>query len=426
MRSIRDQLNEAGYSIPDAKGDFGFEIETEVNSPLDYPTGFLKEIPHKYHHYWDFPGMMEFKGHYDGSLRGFGVEFVFRKPMAYEASDDALRKFGALTHGVPFIQGSPGTSVHVHMNLAKHSWCTLGNFLTAYSLVENVLAVFAGPTRTSNLFALPLRCAEVNHSTMVDIFTGIEAGKITGIQQLSDESHKYAAMNLAPLYRLGSVESRLMRGTTDPDLLRLWLKILNELLEFSQLSGLTPRDVVEEYNVSPDGILRMVFPTTYSHLPDEPLLMTPRSVFYAAWLADCVKDWGGLELPAPKKPRSKQKSDFPAPSAYPMYLTKTDVYIFTSHTGAMQNKFIEQNLPLIIPGKGTAHWNDFEGKWVIMSPPSPAVASTGWIANPYVTGLATAAYSLSESDGPDEPEDYDDSHDDSDDLDLTDQPYEEF
>lgn len=302
-RSIAEELNEYGYKIPKTKGDFGLEIETEVLGLSSYPQGSIIQIPQKGHHLWDFPGLPEFKGHEDGSLRNFGVEFVLRNPMSYEDADRAVAKFGEVFGGVPFMKDSPGTSVHVHINLAKHSWCTLGNFLTAYSLVENLLSVFAGPTRTSNLFALPLRCAEDNHTAMVDIFTGIEAGRISGVQKLSDESHKYAAMNLAPLYRLGSVESRLMRGVTDADTIRLWLRILNELLEFSKLRGLTPRDILEEYH-SNGNFLELLFPETHGSLPQDYSMITSRSVFYAAWLADCVQDWKSLSLPG--KPVSKK------------------------------------------------------------------------------------------------------------------------
>lgn len=344
MKSIISQLNERGWAIKPCQGTFGIEIETEVKHKNNYPPGFLTEIPMvSQNHMWDFRDLPEWKGHVDHSLRNFGIEYVLREPLLFDDTVKALENFGEKTQKIKFIEDAPGTSVHIHMNVGKYDFRSLGNFLTAYSLYENILAYFA--KRPSNLFALPIRCAEENHSVMVNIFSGVERGDHSPFCDLDPQMFKYAALNLCPLLHLGSVESRLLRGTTNASEIINWVTILKELLAFSIQPGLTPDVLMSELRVRGKDLMFEIFPDTHDLLSIEhyDYLVSDRQIFYAGYLSASVNNWNSLEFPATKKENPRKKKADIHGQSYSQYLINNGI---VAHTEASQTPMWDVHEPV--------------------------------------------------------------------------------
>jgi hypothetical protein len=271
-------------NLKNYKGEFGVEIETEG----------LKA--------YDRPGMAFWTVHVDDSLRGPApYEYVLKQPLDFkEQIPQALEEFKLKTEGIKFDEKSFTTSVHVHVNMLNETFLTLGNFLTTYCIVENLLKKFAGENRESNLFCLTLTDAEENFQNMLHIINCIK-GKHFSNLELDQGSTKYAALNLCSLYKYGSLEIRLLRGTTDTNLIYDWLSLLNSVLKFSR-QDMTPKDVIWSWRQKGTELLSDIFGQHRKLLrfgDDEKIIDT--NFWFAANAAMSVPDWRVLDQQAPVK-----------------------------------------------------------------------------------------------------------------------------
>lgn len=317
MSTIIEILTKAGHSVKSKKGRFGIEIETETMSAGDYPPNFLK------------PNGTDLEGHSlytvplkywtaltDGSLRHFGIEYIFKEPLGYEETHAALDEFGSLT--IPFLQGQPSCSVHVHMNFGNETPLVLANFITTWVLIENLLLEFSGPIRRSSVFSAPIRIAEDQLGTMTRLFRLLEQGSSTGL--ILNQNHvKYASLNLGNLLKLQSLEARCFRGTTDVKAIKQWIDILNRLIDFAKTPGLTPRHVLKAYINSPSEFLWDIF----GHLTDllkceDYLPMMERNERYAYEIVSCVQNWEtfGMKFDEPKVTNVKSRKKLNLETSY--------------------------------------------------------------------------------------------------------------
>lgn len=259
------------------KGQFGIEIETESKKPYD---------PKQYS-FWDVKR--------DDSLRGPGpYEYILKVPLTYgEELNAALEEFVVKTKDVSFDDGSWTTSVHVHVNMIHETLLTLVNFLTTYSLTENLLTNFAGPTRRSNLFCLPMSDAETNFHTAKSIVNSIVNKKFNAIA-LDPNQHKYAALNLSSLHSFGSFECRLLRGTTDTKLINTWVGMLYNMVNFSR-GDITPTEIVLQWKDRGPELLSDIFGSTRSAIrTDDEISLVDKNAWFAANIAALSKDWRKL------------------------------------------------------------------------------------------------------------------------------------
>jgi hypothetical protein len=298
MKTLAEGFDGYGWKARRHPGEFGMEIETEVKNEKAYPSGFLvgDGADPKGVLQYSTPLLPKWRAVGDGSLRNYGIEFIFKQPYTYKESIDAIDIFGEATKKVKFIEGAPATSVHVHVNMWNETFLTLGNFCTLYTLFENLLVEYAGETRRSNLFSLPTRCSETTGWNLIKMFEEIDAGNYQAIR-FTDEDVKYAALNLASLSRLGSLEIRMMRGTTDPKELKEWVGILYALLKFARIEGLTPRDIISEYRVKGVEFVEEVFGDHGEVLYEKaknPQYLIDKNLFFAASIASSIKDWNTL------------------------------------------------------------------------------------------------------------------------------------
>lgn len=310
MRNMSEVL--AKFRIKDKPGLFGIEIETEVQKESHYPAGFLEKTldgnsPVGYEYVTT--QMREWKGVYDGSLRNFGVEYVFKEPLSYEAAMAALDDFGDKTSNVKFIQDAPGTSVHVHMNVLNDTPVVFATMICILTLFEGLLLEYSGPTRRSNLFALGHRNAEETRYNIHRVLSAIEDGEVNALM-LREQDVKYAFMNLATLTKYGSLEIRSFRGTTDVRAIKEWVDILHRVYQYAKTPFLNPRNFYKAYQQREFELVDDVFGPYAEKLKCEGWReLIQRNEFFFAKYATAVKEWSTFGMKFPEiKGAEKKKS----------------------------------------------------------------------------------------------------------------------
>lgn len=260
-------------------GDFGIEIETETLEPYDYPS------------------MKFWKCDRDGSLRDFGVEYILKAPLAAPDLEVALEEFSAADKLHVFRKGSISTSVHVHVNFLNDTFLNVANFLTTWSLVENLLIRYSGPDRLSNLFCFPLCDAEGTVEAWCNMLQTL-GRKGFGKAAPNNDRVKYSALNIAPLFTLGTLEARTFRGETDVEIINTWVGIIGKIKEFSLRENLTPPGVLEMWKyLGPTGFIDFIFQEYSGELKwDDTSDLMKKNAFYAARIASAVKKWEGFAI----------------------------------------------------------------------------------------------------------------------------------
>lgn len=274
-------------------GQYGIEIETETIGDFSYPDGFLKTIydEHGDPIGWENP-VEDWKAVEDGSLRNFGVEYVLDHPMSYEEALDALDRWGKATESVEFIRNAPATSVHVHVNTQDWLPITLANFLTLWTLVENVMIEIAGEDRRSNTFCRPIRTAQGILDQYQAIIERLNEQDVFGLNY-DEQSSKYAALNISPLTTLGSVEVRCMRGTTDVKVIKEWLRLINNLVEIAKTYE-NPEEILDL--LKQEGPVDFLFNLGDIEVTEEMVNLLLRNQKFAADLAyETIDDWNLFE-----------------------------------------------------------------------------------------------------------------------------------
>lgn len=250
-------------------GEFGIEIETETIDAYRIPN----------FKFW--------ASHADGSLRNFGMEYVLKAPLTHDEIPVALAEFEQKMPMAHLID-SPYTSVHVHVNMQNEDWVTLSNFLTVYSLMENVLVRYSGPDRVSNLFCLPIKDAEGCLDNIMSVLTAVQKRSFGRIR-LSEDNAKYSALNLATLYTLGTAEIRTFRGVTNVKPISDWVTIIKRIKDFSR-SETTPVDIVNLCYADPVEFYKIVLGDSFSQVKDYDIKkLTESNLIYAARIAALEK-----------------------------------------------------------------------------------------------------------------------------------------
>ena len=219
MKKLYELLNQN-----EVKGMFGVEIECEgVNLP--------------------FPPPVRWRGENDGSLRGVfpttKCEYVFKDPVSYALAVKNIENLNnSFERNRSVLNFSFRTSTHVHINVQDLTWDEYLAFIYTALLMENVLSRFCGEERENNRFCLRLQDAESFSNNLDRLF----GGKVGDLFDISNEDLRYSFINLAATPKYGSLEFRGMRGTTDVEVLKVWLKVLHNMKIFAKRIG-SPCDV---------------------------------------------------------------------------------------------------------------------------------------------------------------------------------------
>lgn len=155
----------------------------------------------------------------DGSLRNGGAEYVFSSPLK---GDDAIRAlkelFGAIEKVPHDFSHRCGT--HIHVDVRSMESAQLMSFITYCLMFERALFAYAGNKRDSNVFCLPYYKA--SHG-LGGLGAFVRHGNPKYILSVAE---KYYGINYKAIGRYGSVEFRMLPGTTDYNRVITWINAI--------------------------------------------------------------------------------------------------------------------------------------------------------------------------------------------------------
>jgi len=158
----------------------------------------------------------------DGSLRNHGCEFI----SAPSQKEPLLTGFKDLHARLEFYDRteafSARTSTHVHVNCRPLQDHQVKNLMLLYALFEEFFFAMVSADRRSNIHCVPLG------------ETFLSANYRHDLTYQMARWHKYTALNLLPLGKLGTVEFRHLQGTGDANLVEEWLTTLENLWKLAQ------------------------------------------------------------------------------------------------------------------------------------------------------------------------------------------------
>lgn len=175
--------------------------------------------------------LWEIKG--DNSLRnvnGFDpFELVFSMPLSGKDLTQAVDDLNVINKLKVKPVLSSRTSLHAHLDVRDLTLYQFLKLLISYTVFERSLFKFCGIERENNIFCLPFYKAEGA------IFEEFSIPYIISkhIKNLSRESYRYSALNLASLNKFGTVEFRHMGGTWDTTKIRDWVNIIMCLKKYA-------------------------------------------------------------------------------------------------------------------------------------------------------------------------------------------------
>jgi len=189
---------------------FGVEVEVETHATPPNRNTALWEAKH------------------DGSLRGPSKEYVMYTPSSLKdtilAVNTLYRRF---EKNNVVVKNSMRAGVHVHVNQRDKTLKQVITFLCAYWLVEDYLIQrYCGEERAGNSFCLRLKDAEL---PLNYLFRRIQVNEEQLVSRYDVDSLRYAAVNIAALVNLGTLEFRSLRTPTTPEPLINWLNVLATL-----------------------------------------------------------------------------------------------------------------------------------------------------------------------------------------------------
>lgn len=224
---------------------WGFH-EHPLNTSMEFVAGIECEIESVANANDGFEG---FEATEDGSLRNNGVEFI-SKPFPKAA---LLEHFGNLHDNLVFKNKeqafSPRTSTHVHINCRSLEASQVRTLVLLYALYEEFFFAMCEHGRRDNIHCVPLTetylTGHYNHD----------------LKKLIAIWHKYTALNIIPLSKLGTVEFRHLQGTDNPVLLEEWLTALENLWLLAQ------REPLSGENLANEDVLRSWWYRLFGHVP---------------------------------------------------------------------------------------------------------------------------------------------------------------
>jgi Putative amidoligase enzyme len=215
------------YGIPERKGAlFGVEIEIEGEG-----------LPKRISDFWNIVK--------DGSLRGDfpynSAEYVFSTPLSINSCVfrlDEVEKALAKAR----VKMSQRCSTHIHVNISDLEEVELFNFLYLAVLAEPILMTLVKEERVGNRFCLRVKDADILLDGLAYIYKN-GAGSLAGYWS---GEWRYSAINLASIFKYGSVEFRMFHGSVDKTEIMNWLLLLQALRVASQKFD-NPKDIYNTF-----------------------------------------------------------------------------------------------------------------------------------------------------------------------------------
>ena len=230
-----------GYQKTAEQGIVGIEVEQESHTALELPE------------------LDGWSVHNEGSLRGFGFEYVLSPPLPTEKAlsytEILFKQLAQEPNYKP--TSSIRTSIHAHFDVTKYSFNQLLTFTGVYWMLEEFLSDFAGETRKGNLFCIRLKDSLYFSKVLSEVLS--KPGKLKVM--LCSEHMRYSSLNFASLSKFGSLEFRLMRGTANVEEVKLWVNAL-ECIRLYALKFNNLKEFVETFyrNIPAEDVLSLIFP----------------------------------------------------------------------------------------------------------------------------------------------------------------------
>lgn len=240
---FHDPLSTIFGHTPQPELVMGLEFENELPFPCDMPkcAGWTM--------------------HHENSLRDFGYEYVSTKPVRdgilrkqvvtlFKKIEETCAQMVKQEGGKYKPSNSIRTSVHIHLDATSLTYLQVLNFALVYWLLEDFLSAYCGQSRQGNLFCLRLKDASYQKYCLLSELQN-KAPYSTGI---FNDTIRYASLNLAAIRKFGSLESRLMRGTTNTQEVFVWMDAMLAIYKYA-LSGVpaengkfvTPKDIQKDF-----------------------------------------------------------------------------------------------------------------------------------------------------------------------------------
>jgi hypothetical protein len=119
----------------------------------------------------------------------------------------------------------------------------LASLLELWFICEELLSLYCGEHRAGNLFCIRAKDGPGIVTTIQEWFRNKGQFGLNNAEGLH-----YSALNMAALYKFGSVEVRTMRGLTDAESIKTWVRILRKLYDESE-KYTDPRTIIEQFSL---------------------------------------------------------------------------------------------------------------------------------------------------------------------------------
>jgi len=237
--------------------------------------------------------------HYDGSLRGYSIEYVTKYGIRVSDAEEALAALSDLLDNstVDISPNSTRTSTHVHLNANCLSKAEIVSFACLWYILEEALADALQPSRQGNLFAL--RGIDIGVGDLASMLSPGLTNPGRGLVSSVPHDYRYAAFNWASMRKHGTIELRLLPGFDDPNAA---LPHLNRYLEIYKLVTevfRTPDMIIKTFSsAGPNEFVERYLPTNYAYLclvfpdPDTTYRYFWRGMRLAQDLAYTIPTWG--------------------------------------------------------------------------------------------------------------------------------------
>lgn len=176
----------------------------------------------------------------DGSLRYNGREYV-SSPVSGADLGLALNELERHVRGTPPVV-SHRCSTHCHLDFSDSTVEHVMSFFTGFALFESILYTVSGKDRYSNMYSPGLTSCYSQIKDMRRLGSYVSRGLAAHVSGCIAGWQKYSCLNLSRMPDYGTVEVRSHRGTDDVNDIRLWVRLLQDLWNWTK--DRTPQEIV--------------------------------------------------------------------------------------------------------------------------------------------------------------------------------------
>lgn len=196
----------------------------------------------------------------DGSLRGYGYEFISRPRTLEDLKEEIPALYNAFKQLGYVIQHSHRTSSHVHLNFSKNTLKEVYQFLLLYYFFEPTLFCLTEEDRWGNTFCVS------SETTGAKIAANANDYEPFWVTFGEVDRAKYASLNLAPYTTFGTLESRIYHGAYNMEELLNWITVLSELKAYAVKAKSVKALYKEIEDTDFKDFIKVVFPTTHKFI----------------------------------------------------------------------------------------------------------------------------------------------------------------